>query len=95
MKFNKTNKTKFYLVLLFTFGTIALTDLAGCAGSLKNADKPGAMLWGENCGRCHNVRSPASFSDSEWDVAVMHMRTRANLTATEAEKIAEFLKASN
>jgi hypothetical protein len=91
----KRNKTKFYLVLFIMFATFVLTALAGCAGSLKNADKPGAMLWGENCGRCHNVRSPESLSDSQWDVAVMHMRTRANLSASEAEKIVEFLKSAN
>jgi hypothetical protein len=95
MKHNKTNKTKFYLVLFFMLGSLVITALAGCAGSLKNADKPGAMLWGENCGRCHNVRSPETLSDSQWEVAVMHMRTRANLSASEAEKIVEFLKSAN
>jgi cytochrome c5 len=57
--------------------------------------KGGAQLWGENCARCHNMRSPSIYSDAEWDVAMAHMRVRANLTADEYKKIQEFLKSSN
>jgi len=45
--------------------------------------------------QCHNNRSPASYSDAEWDVATQHMRFRANLTAEEYRRILEFLKAGN
>ncbi len=95
MKTISKNKLQRNLVMLLIFGSLIFTAFVGCAGALKNADKPGAMLWGENCGRCHNVRNPKSLNDSEWDVAVLHMRTRANLTADEAEKIVEFLKMAN
>lgn len=57
--------------------------------------KSGAQLWGENCSRCHNVPSPADFSDSQWDVIGTHMRVRGNLTSTESDKIIEFLKTAN
>lgn len=57
--------------------------------------KGGAQLWAENCLRCHNSRSPSSYSDGEWEVAMHHMRVRANLTAEEHRIILEFLKASN
>lgn len=57
--------------------------------------KGGAELWSENCARCHNIRSPSTFSDTEWDVAMHHMRVRANLTADESKKILEFLKSAN
>lgn len=57
--------------------------------------KSGVQLWQENCGACHNLRDPAGYSDAQWDVAVQHMRIRANLTAQEARAIAEFLKAAN
>ncbi len=88
---NKISKILFVsLVVLF----ISIVVVA-CASNISNSEKPGALLWGENCGRCHNVRPPSNLTDSEWDVAVMHMRTRANLTETEAEKIAAFLKAAN
>ncbi|VAV98667.1 hypothetical protein MNBD_ALPHA06-283 [hydrothermal vent metagenome] len=55
----------------------------------------GAKAWKENCGRCHNLRSPKEMTDEEWDVSVAHMRVRANLTRKDAEAVRAFLKASN
>ena len=60
-----------------------------------SSTKGGAQLWAEQCSRCHNTRSPSSYSDAQWDVAVHHMRVRANLTAEESQKILEFLKSAN
>lgn len=57
--------------------------------------KPGAQLWAESCNRCHNYRSPGSYSDAQWSVAMHHMRIRANLTAEEEKEILAFLKSSN
>ncbi len=57
--------------------------------------KGGSQLWAENCVRCHHVRSPSSYSDGEWEVAMLHMRIRANLTAEDHQKILEFLKSAN
>ncbi|KAA3616791.1 MAG: cytochrome c [Calditrichaeota bacterium] len=57
--------------------------------------KPGALLWGENCVRCHNGPSPTAFSDVQWETIAMHMRVRASLTAVETEKVVEFLKMAN
>lgn len=85
---------------------VSLVALAiGCASSdskapalMKSGQESGkgaAQLWSENCARCHNSRSPSSYSDAEWDVAVHHMRVRACLTAEEHKKIVEFLKAGN
>ena len=56
-------------------------------------EKGGAQLWGENCNRCHNIRSPSNYSPAQWEVVMMHMRVRANLTPEERKKILEFLKA--
>ena len=55
----------------------------------------GAQLWAQNCAHCHNVRSPDSYSDAQWDVAMLHMRVRANLTAEEHKKILAFLKSAH
>jgi len=55
----------------------------------------GAQLWAQNCNRCHNFRSPGSYSDAQWDIAMHHMRIRANLTAEEHRNILEFLKSAN
>lgn len=83
------------IIYLFAFvGAIVLYSSCSATSSLAEA-KSGAQLWGENCLRCHNIPSPETFSDSEWDVSVMHMRVRANLTENEAVKIVEFLKTAN
>jgi len=51
----------------------------------------GAQLWVENCGRCHSLRDPASFSAAQWEVSVHHMRVRVPLTAEQQKAITEFL----
>ncbi len=61
----------------------------------KEGTKGGAQIWGENCARCHNMRSPSAHSDKQWEVISLHMRARANLTAEETKKILEFLKSAN
>jgi hypothetical protein len=66
------------------------TGQAGAVGA--GTGKSGAQLWAENCNRCHNIRSPSSLSPAQWEVALMHMRVRANLTPEEHKKILEFLK---
>jgi hypothetical protein len=71
---------------------------AGChttGESEKPSSVGAAQLWSQNCNRCHNYRSPGSLSDAEWDVAMHHMRLRANLTAEEHEAILDFLKSGN
>lgn len=55
----------------------------------------GAQLWAQNCGHCHNIRSPNSYSEAQWDVAMLHMRVRANLTAEEHKQILAFLKSAH
>jgi cytochrome c2 len=81
----------------------ALTWLIGCAANQDSgqvaagttpsaAEKSGAQLWAENCVRCHNIRSPSNYSPAQWEVVMMHMRVRANLTPQEHKKILEFLK---
>ena len=76
--------------------------LSGCAtnSTTTKATPPankqsGATLWAQNCGHCHNIRSPDSYSDAQWDVAMLHMRVRANLTAEEHKQILAFLKSAH
>ncbi len=84
----------------------ALTWLVGCAANKQSGEiaagttpsateKCGAQLWAENCVRCHNIRSPSSYSPAQWEVAMMHMRLRANLTPEGHKRILEFLKAGS
>jgi mono/diheme cytochrome c family protein len=55
----------------------------------------GAQLWGQNCIRCHNTPSPASYNDTDWNTIGLHMRVRANLTEKQANKIFDFIKSAN
>jgi hypothetical protein len=48
-----------------------------------------AQLWPENCMRCHNMRSPESYSDAQWEVAMHYMRLRTDLTAQDADVAAQ------
>jgi len=57
--------------------------------------KSGVKLWADNCTRCHNMRLPDSYSDAQWEIAVLHMRVRANLAAEDARAITEYLKSAN
>ena len=84
-------------IIMFLFSLMATAVIiSSCSATSELASaKSGAQLWGENCLRCHNAPSPETFSDTEWDVAVMHMRVRANLTENEAVKIGEFMKTAN
>ncbi len=77
----------------------AAPALAGPDAKAKTPDPMqvvrGAKAWKNNCGRCHNLRSPKELTDEEWDVSVAHMRVRANLTGFDERDIKAFLKASN
>lgn len=55
----------------------------------------GARVFANNCGRCHNLRASTERSDAQWSVIVAHMRTRANLTRSEAEAVEIFLQMTN
>ena len=82
--------------------TAVMWFVFGCATNKQSGEvaagtpgKSGAQLWAENCVRCHNIRSPGSLSPTQWGVAMMHMRVRANLTPDEHKKILEFLKSGS
>ena len=106
MKFKTPEWFGAILVFLATIGL----GLAGCSTSKQaggtanvstadrnNASKgpTGVQLWSQNCSHCHNVRSPDSYSATQWEVAMLHMRIRANLTAQEHKAILEFLQSAN
>ena len=90
----KKNRNKIISTSIFILLGIALF-IAGCAATKPIAEKPGALLWGENCVRCHNAPSPSAFTDTQWEAIGKHMRVRANLTEEEVNKIVEFLSMAN
>lgn len=72
--------------------------LAGCAGAPAPAEdeaglaQQGARIWQMTCNRCHNLRSPNEFPAEQWPVIIDHMRTRADLTRSEARAVATFMR---
>jgi cytochrome c5 len=71
------------------------TKSSSTATSDSSMQLSGEELWSMNCQRCHNMRSPAMYSDAQWDVIVHHMRVRANITGAEQRAIADFLKSAS
>jgi cytochrome c553 len=82
------------LVSVFVIGTFSVF-LSSCATTASIAEKSGTQLWSENCVRCHNTTPSTAFSNTNWEIASMHMKIRANLTAEESKKVLEFLKSAN
>lgn len=79
-----------------TAGAAAKTNASSSTAPKSAATvRNGPQLWARNCGHCHNIRSPDSYSDGQWDVAMLHMRMRANLTAEEHKQILVFLKSAH
>ncbi len=51
-----------------------------------------AQLWSQTCNRCHNTRSPDSYSGNEWALVMTHMRIRGYLTGEDQRAIQQFLQ---
>lgn len=86
------------------FGALAVALAIAVTGAVSAAEKEktgpaqvaaGAKAWVDNCGRCHNMRSPGEFNDYEWSLIVDHMRVRANLPGDVARDIKAFLRSAN
>ena len=92
----KPIKPQLRLVGLAAFLALPILALACSAPRAQDtAPKSGAELWQQDCNFCHEYRSPASYSDAQWDTIVMHMRTRANIPAEDARLILDFLQSGN
>ncbi len=97
----KRNTTRWIVSLSGLMMLILVISLTACQstaadGEMDDSDEMGASeIWERNCARCHNIRSPSTLSDKQWETAVMHMRVRANLTPKEQRLILELLKAGN
>ena len=85
-------RNKWIFAALIFLGMMAIISIIGCKASQQVSSKSGVQLWSENCQRCHNTPSPASFSPEQWETVGMHMQSRALLTDEERNKIVAFLK---
>jgi len=77
------------------FGLAASLLFVGCAGApvreAATEAEHGAQVWRMTCARCHNLRPAPEFTAEQWGVIVNHMRTRQDLTRSDAEAVAAFL----
>lgn len=92
----KLNKNLAFLLSVTAILSLPLLSFA-CSTTKAQADAPmaGATLWQQQCIRCHNYRTPAAYSDTQWETILLHMRTRANLPAEDSQAILEFLQSAN
>jgi len=82
-------------VLAIAAGSGLVTADAAAAEDTAGNVARGAISWGQNCARCHEMRSPTEFRDDLWRPIVTHMRVRAGLTGQQQRDILAFLQASN
>lgn len=95
MKISLNIKTGLSATIL-TISSLLLPLSGAAADQPKKGDySNGAMVWAENCGRCHNIRDPREYRDDQWVTVVSHMRIRAGLTGQESRDVLAFLIASN
>ncbi len=92
MKDNTINKST--LIIISTAFALLLCAAAP-ATAAETKGKSGSALYADNCGRCHSERYPTERTDKHWKTIMMHMRVRAQLTGTDANKILEYLTSSN
>jgi hypothetical protein len=80
----------------FLLVIVPVLAVVGCARPTPPGDpsptEQGARVWAATCTRCHNLRAPSQFTAEQWPVIVNHMRTRANLTRSEAEAVTAYLQ---
>jgi len=100
------NRPVLWIALVAVVFTLSLAS-NGCQDSAPKSGKAatmaaaapakagGAQLWADNCMRCHSLRPPTQFSNSEWQIIVHHMRVRANLTGEEERSILAFIQSAN
>lgn len=92
-----TNKKEYIMKkILISIIVIIIASVSilinGCAATKDISEKSGALLWGENCNRCHNGPSKDQYSVDQWDIIGSHMKIRANVTDAEERKIVTFLQ---
>lgn len=81
---------------LIILGSVFTTvDALASDGDDNQNEKSGAVLYTENCSRCHVERYATERSDSQWKTVMLHMRVRGQLVGRDADRILDYLKSSN
>lgn len=69
----------------------AIAGSAIAAPGMKGDPVNGADVFANRCVRCHNLRLPSNLSESEWKIAMKHMRVRSGLTGKETRDTLAFI----
>lgn len=73
-------------------GLLVVSGLALVVPSATGArELDGATVFQDNCGRCHQPRTPGDLSPTGWRAVSFHMRVKANLTPAEFRALEAFL----
>lgn len=81
------------LILVASAAALSAAPLAAQQAPPDMAE--GAIVYANNCSRCHNPRAGTERTDAEWVTIVGHMRARANMTKREAQAVLLFLQTTN
>ena len=82
---------KIFVIISFTISVCAII-VTGCAPTKAISEKSGALLWGENCNRCHSAPSQDQYTKDQWTIIGAHMKLKAGITNDEEKKIVAFLR---
>ncbi|MEI8113188.1 MAG: cytochrome c [Bacteroidia bacterium] len=55
----------------------------------------GRSLYVNNCGRCHGLPSPDSYSASNWNIILGNMIPRTQMSASDAALVSKYVRRGN
>jgi len=70
---------------------VGMLGTALSSGAVEARELDGAQVYQDNCGRCHQPRTPADLSADGWRAVSFHMRVKGNLTPSEFYALEDFL----
>lgn len=76
---------------------IAIAIAMGCTSNTSSepSEIQGAMVYANNCNRCHVFRSPTEFDGPAWSIITTHMRVIGGIPADESRAVYEYLKSQH
>lgn len=87
--------------VLGLFAAVALVAAPSLAGTPSHSVgdpkqlPDGERLWAQTCANCHQAHPVTTYSDTQWQIVMQHMRTRAYLTGAEARTVLAYLQGAN
>ena len=92
------NQSRLRKLARTTVASLAVLATAVTVVWAETGDKPaikkltGQELYAINCNRCHAERYPTERTAAQWKTLLLHMRTRAQIPASQAKTILKYLQ---